>query len=169
MEKTGLILLILISFTSCNVSDDGTGGKQDEYSEYIVHPNSKLEIETTQYGISIDIIPGDKLVFEYHFTKESNPNISDSGYDEYLYFEQVAGTEDFRLTSEDLRLNNTYLRRACFCMFTDFRPVTTGEISGEKTGNMEWNVSFDVEAVIEENGEPIETIAIQSSGKFRPE
>lgn len=166
MKKICLLLSLIIFTISCNSSDDDSGGIKEEY---FVHRNSKLEIEAAEYGTYIDIVAGNKFVFEYHFTKESDPDISDSGYDEYLYFEMEEGIDDFKLTSEDLVLSNTYLRRSCFCAFTDFRPITAGEITGKKTGNNEWNISFDVEAAIEENGELVETISIQNSGIFRPE
>jgi len=166
MKKIALLLFLISFIISCDKSDDDSVNLQEEY---IVHQNSKLKVELAEYGTYLDIIPGDKLVFEYHFTEESDPNISDSGYDEYLYFELEAGTEDFRLTNEDLTISNTYLRRSCFCIFTDFRPGTSGEIVGEKIGNSEWNISFEVEAAIEEDGEIVETIAIQNSGKFKPE
>ncbi len=166
MKKIVLLLSLIIFAISCDSSDDDSGGIQEEY---IVHRNSELELENSEFGTFVDIVPGNKLVFEYHLSKAADPDIAYSGYDEYLYFELEEGTEDFRLNDEGITISNAYLRRSCFCVFTDFRPLTDGEISGEKIGNNTWNISFDVEAAIEEDGEIVETITIQNSGTFKPE
>lgn len=166
MKRIFLLLSLMIFAISCDTSDDDSGGINEEY---IVHRNSELEIETLEFGTFVDIVPGNKLVFEYHLSKAADPDIADSGYDEYLYFELEEGTEDFRLIDEGISISRAYLRRSCFCIFTDFRPLTAGEIFGEKIGNNTWNINFDVEAAIEEDGEIVETIAIQNSGTFRPE
>jgi hypothetical protein len=155
---------------SCNKSDDSTGRKQ--HGEYIVHENSALKISENDFGTFVEVIDGDKLVFEYTYSKASDPELADSGLDEYLYFELAANTEDFQLTTNDFNVSNTYLRRSCFCPVTDFRKATSGEITARKVGNLKWNISFEVAAdyTINEGEEEFSgSIKFQNSGIFQPQ
>lgn len=155
---------------SCDKSDDATGIK--ESVEYIVHENSALKISENDFGTFVEVVDGDKLVYEYVFTEASTPKIADSGYTHYLYFEMPSETEDFTITSAEFESSNTYLRRSCFCPVTDFRRATSGEITAQKIGNMEWNISFDVAAdfTINEGEEEFSgSINFQNSGIFQPQ
>ena len=176
MKKMSLILGVLLCLISCSKSENEVSiqkknivDKQNGYSEYIVYPNSKLNITSSNDRTIIDIQPGKKLVFKYIFTIDSNPDYFDSGYKEYLLFEMDAHTVDFKLKTEDLADARTYLRRSCYCPFTDSRLATSGIINAEMTGNLEWDIDFELESTIVEDGEIVETIAIQNSGKFKPE
>ena len=170
MKKISLLLLLSIILISCDKSDDATGRK--ESVQYIVHENSALKISENDFGTFVEVIDGDKLVFEYTYSKASDPELADSGLDKYLYFELAANTEDFQLTTNDFNVSNTYLRRSCFCPITDFRRATSGEITAQKIGKMKWNISFDVTADItinEGEEEFAESIKFEDSGIFQPQ
>ncbi len=155
---------------SCDKSDDATGRK--ESVEYIVHENSALKISENDFGTFVEIVDGDQLVFEYIFTEASTPEIADSGYTHYLYFEMTSETEDFTITSAEFESSNTYLRLSCFCPVTDFRRATSGKITAQKIGNLKWNISFDVAADFTINGgeeEFSESIEFKDSGIFQPQ
>jgi len=155
---------------SCDKSDDATGIK--ESVEFIVHENSALKISENDFGTFVEVVDGDKLVFEYTFSKASDPEVADSGLDQYLYFEMPSETEDFTITSAEFESRKTYLRRSCFCIVTDFRKVNSGVINADKTGSMKWNISFDVAAnfTINEGEEEFSgTIEFQDSGIFQPQ
>lgn len=176
MKKVSLILGMLLCLISCSKSETETEiqqknivDKKDGYSEFIVYPNSKLEITTADGRTFGKIEQGNKLVFEYIFHIESKPGFFDSGYSEYLYFEMDAKTEDFQLKTEDMTNASAYLRKSCYCPNTDFKPVTSGVINAKKTGSMEWEIEFEVESTIIEDGETVEIIALQNSGTFKPE
>lgn len=171
MKKFSLLILLSVILFSCDKSDDDSTGKNIS-SEYVVHENSALKISESEFGTFVEIVDGDHLVFEYTFTEESDTQIADSGYNEYLYFELPADTEDFQLTSDAFEESNTFVRRSCFCVVTDFRRVTSGEINAQKTGELEWDITFNVAAAYDENGEDgvfSGSIDIADSGLFKPE
>ncbi|WP_295178961.1 hypothetical protein [uncultured Christiangramia sp.] len=166
MKRNSLLLSIILM--SCDKSDDATGRK--ESVEYIAHENSALEISENDFGTFVEVVDGDKLVFEYTFSRASGPELADSGLDKYLYFELAANTGDFQLTTNDFDVSNTYLRHSCFCPVTDFRRATSGEITAQKLGNLKWNISFDVAAdfnINEGEEEFSETIEFEDSGIFQ--
>ena len=170
MKRNSLLLLLSIILMSCDKSDDATGRK--ELVQYIVHENSALKISENDFGTFVEVVDGDKLVFEYTYSKASDPELADSGLDKYLYFELAANTEDFQLTTNDFNVSNTYLRRSCFCPVTDFRKATSGEITARKVGNLKWNISFDVAAdftITEGEEEFSGSIKFQDSGIFQPQ
>jgi len=170
MKRNSLLLFLSIILMSCDKSDDASGIK--ESVAYIVHENSALKISENDFGTFVEVVDGDKLVFEYTFSKASDPEIADSGLDKYLYFELDANTEDFQLTTNDFDVSNTYLRLSCFCPVTDFRRATSGEITAQKIGNLKWNISFDVAAgftINEGEEEFAESINFEDSGIFQPQ
>lgn len=158
----GLLLLFL---SSCSKSDDV---QTESDGEFIVHNNAEMKINNTENGTYIEIIEGDNLVFEYHFSEKPDPEVADSGYNEYLIFELNKNTGDFDLNNEDFSSVNAHLRRSCFCPHTDYKPISEGSISGKKIGELEWKVKFDVETLIEEDTEFPYTIQLENSGLFRP-
>lgn len=171
MKKFSFLILCSIFLSSCSASDDDISEK-NKTADYLVHENASLKISESEFGTFVEIVEGDQLVFEYTFSEPGDPQIADSGYNEYLYFEMPAGTENFQLTSNDFEERNTFLRRSCFCVATDFRRVTSGEIIAEKTGDLQWDITFEVSAaftVEDVNEEYSGTIDFADSGVFQPE
>lgn len=158
---SGFLSLILLS---CSASDDIN--IQD--AQFIVYPNSSIKVTEADDRRNLDVVNGDKLVFAYTFDEPGDPDIADSGYSHYLYFELDKDTEDFKLNSDDFQIVKANFRRSCFCVYTDFRKIENGEINGKKTGNMTWKVTFDVNTLIEENEEIVTEIKMSDSGTFRP-
>lgn len=166
MKKTALLFLACLLLFSCSKSDDG---ENPENTDYIVYQNSSLVINETENGTFIEVGEGDKLVFEYKYSTEGRPEIADDEFNEVVYFELDQNTGDFTLDQGDFEASRTFLGRFCFCGNTGFFQVTSGFIEGEKTGDLRWNVTLDVEALIEaENDMPETSFEVQASGTFRP-
>jgi len=169
MKNTAIIFIISIFLISCSKSDDDTPGNPED-ANYIVYPNSSLVINDTENGTFIEVESGNKLVFEYRYSTEGDPEIVDDEFTEVIYFELDGNTEDFSLNEENFSATKTYLGKFCFCGRTGYFPVTSGAISGEKTGDLQWRVSLDVEALIAAENEIPEIIfKATASGNFKPE
>ncbi len=166
MKSKNIILVAVFSLflLSCSKSDDNDP-KQD--SQFIVHPDSEIQISETDERRSLEIVAGDKFVFEYTFDDPGDPDLADSGFAHYLYFEIDKSTQDFSFGPEDFESIQANFRRSCFCVYTDFRKIKNGKITGVKTGDRSWKVTFDVNTEIEEEEELVTTIAMKNSGTFR--
>lgn len=167
MKKLAILILISLFLISCSSSDDDV--ENPENTDYIVYQNASLVINETENGTFMEVEDGDKLVFEYKYSTEGQPEIADDEFTEVVYFELDHNTGDFTLDESDFEATRTYLGRFCFCGNTGFFPVTSGIIEGEKTGDLRWNVTLDVEALIEaENDMPETSFEAKASGIFRP-
>lgn len=165
MKKLVYLFLFSASLISCSKSDDGN----DDHRDYIIYPNASLNIIETENSKFIEVEEGNNLVFEYKFSTEGAPEIADDEFTEIVYFELNANTEDFSFNENDFEGINAYLGRFCFCGNTGFFKITSGTMNGEKTGNNQWRVSINVEAMIEANENvPEMNFTAMATGTFRP-
>jgi len=169
MKNIAILLILSIFLISCSKDDDDNPGNLEEVN-YIVYPNSSLVLNETENGTFIDVEAGNKLVFEYRYSTEGRPEIADDEFTEVVYFELEPNTENFSINEENFEVTKTFLGKFCFCGRTGYFQVTSGEINGEKIGDLQWNVSLDVEAFVEaENDIPEITFEAQAMGNFKPE
>lgn len=79
-------------------------------------PNKSLEFKTDHVKQLYPIIKdGDKTLFKLSFTKNENPDVVDSSYQEVVYAELDADISDIDLTNEELKNVKLYYGRLCFC------------------------------------------------------
>jgi len=169
MNKLAFLFVISIFLISCSSSDD-TPVNDPEDVNYIIYPNSSLAVNTTENGTVIDVESGDKLVFEYRYTTDGVPEIADDEFTEVVYFEVDQNSKNFIINQENFGTTKTHLGKFCFCAKTGYFQVTSGEIKGEKIGDLQWDVSLDVKAFIEADDEfPELTFETTASGNFEPE
>ena len=169
MKNVAILLMISFFLISCSTSDDDIQDNPEE-ANYIVYPNATLEVNETENETFIEVIDGDMLVFEYRYSTEGAPEIADDELTEVVYFEIDKNTEDFSLNEANFEASTAYLGKFCFCGRTGFFEITSGEINGEKTGELQWRISLDVQAFIEaEDNIPEVTFEASASGNFRPE
>lgn len=168
MKNIAFLLVISIFLISCSKSDDNPGNNPDD-ANYIVYPNSSVVVNNTENGTFIEVESGNKLVFEYRYSTEGRPEIADDELTEVLYFELEPNTENFSINEENFEVTSTFLGKFCFCGRTGYFQVTSGEINGEKIGDLQWKVSLDVDAFIAaENDTPEMTFQASASGTFKP-
>lgn len=166
--------LLFLLLNSCSEADDSVKTdlrktlKPGQDREFIVHPNSEMGFIENEGGTFVEIIEGDKIVFEYRFSEAGDPDIADSGYSHYVIFELDKSTENFELKPGDFDNAHAHLRKSCYCPNTDYRPISEGYIEATKTGNLQWDIDFSVETLIDEDPDHIYTIQIEDSGVFAP-
>lgn len=167
--------LLILLLTSCSEADAPEKTdlrktlKPGQDREFTVYPDSEMKFIENEGGTFVEIIEGDKLVFKYHFSEAGDPDIADSGYNQYVIFEMDKSVEDFKLRAGNFNDANAHLRRSCYCPNTDYIPISGGFIEATKTGSLQWDIDFSVETLIEEDPEHIFTIEIEDSGVFKPE
>jgi hypothetical protein len=139
------IILISLIFFSCSESDDNS-----DFYDYHFFKNKNLNIVSNhdtyiKYG---EINEGNNLVFEYQFSTQGDVDVIDDEYSEIIRFEINNSINKFNFTNEELSTNSKIvLSKWCECFF-EYDPdkdiLPTGNISGEKISETEWNISIDV-------------------------
>ena len=139
------IILISLIFISCSGSDDNS-----DFYTYRFFKNKNLNIVSNdntyiKYG---EIKEGNNLVFEYQFSTQGDVDVIDDEYSEFIRFEINNSINKFNFVNEELTTNSKIvLSKWCECFF-EYDPdkdiLPTGNISGEKISETEWNISIDV-------------------------
>lgn len=120
----------------------GCSDNQDEFYLYKYFQNSTIELPETNNSNTASIIDGNKLVFEYTYELEGDPEIPDSQFKEIIIFEIDPSLEEFSYTNQELVDINTYYRQLCFCPTDDSILITTGSISGRKLSETTWDIDI---------------------------
>jgi hypothetical protein len=108
--------------------------------------NSSLQVDEGDRINGVDIVPGDKLVFQYEFVKNDSPQIADDEYTEYILFEIPAGLDSFIISGEDLKKSNAVFGAFCFCANVGYFWIDNGCIKGERVNNSTWNIAINISA-----------------------
>lgn len=144
MKKITLLLILIITFSSCNEKVSNL----DTYT-YSFTEKSKLTISNVEgtYMNFGSIEEGENLVFEYRFEAYDEVQIADDEYAETIRFEIESQLENFNFTNAELLSTNLVFTKHCFCYFPfdelkNIEPI--GVISGEKISNNEWNITINV-------------------------
>lgn len=112
--------------------------------------NSNLQIKTDEFGkLYPEITSGDKLVIKYHFKKDSNKDIADSNYSEYVYFEIDKNEKQIILKDAALQNVKMIFGRICFCRDAmGYFKVTEGNLFLFNTnGTIQLKTKFKVNKV----------------------
>jgi len=125
-----------------------------------IFKNSALLIRKDETGqLYIEIIPGEKNVFKYSYTKKSVEGIADSGYQEIILFEFVSGEINLHLQNKDLQEANLFFGRFCYCKGeSGYFRVTKGNlklVADGKEINVDLNFQAEVPQIIHEIKETI--------------
>lgn len=165
-----LLTLMILSFSISCSSDDDDAVNPKNLDSYHYYQNSKLElIQQEENNLDATIIEGEKLVFQYYFSTEGEPEIADDELEEFVLFEIDPASTDFELNSDSFSSHHAVIGQFCFCGKTGYFEISSGTIKGEKISDDTWLVHFDVTAIVPLNGaaEDFE-IHINKSGKFTP-
>lgn len=133
------------SCESCNFtclgpieSDVITNNCKDNWScEFVVIPKAQVDLIS---GVS----DGSKIVFRMINETEGDSGIADDEFTNTLVFELDEFQNSFSVADEELALMRMYYRVVCFCSETDFMPVTSGCLQGEKGIDGLWNVQGNI-------------------------
>ncbi|WP_143542382.1 hypothetical protein [Robiginitalea sediminis] len=136
-----LLLGVLLLMQGCSSDDSGEDRRTlltFTENTAVIPPDPDAPVQIATVG------SGDKRVFRYEFTIDSDPQIADSGFSEILIFEVDAALTSFTATGLALVRLSPYYRQSCFCETNDSFPVTSGTISGNRRSQTEWEVDIDV-------------------------
>lgn len=162
MKKFSLLVLsVLLSLSACKkdefvefpecLSQFGEFSPENEPFKgevsFSYFEESKIRVEETEDYLSFQIEEGNKLVFRYEFTKDDSPQIADDEYGEAIYFEVPGGSDQFTLTTSELKKAGGVFGRFCFCADGGFHHLAEGCIHGEKLPNGKWKVALAVKTL----------------------
>lgn len=156
-----LFFSLLLLLPGCSSDDSGEDRRTLlTFSENaaVVPPDPGAPVQIATVG------SGDKRVFRYEYTIDSDPQIADSGFSEILIFEVDAELTSFTATGLALVRLAPYYRQICFCATNDSFPVTGGTITGNRRSATEWDVDIDVSFLYGESEKEL-----QVSGTFKKE
>jgi hypothetical protein len=147
MNKTPIffcLLTLVLAFSACDKENLGkcSGGDCENW----LHPNSSLQITEDSIIQNIEIISGNKLVFDHQFARNEKANIADDEYWDWIYFEIDPALNEFSFTDAGLSEINALFEYSCFCIGPFHYRIERGTISGTKKGD-KWEVDIDVEIV----------------------
>ncbi len=163
MQKLATLLLLfaVLLFTQCKESEDilperlsspltcldgtetdvNTNDCKVNWScEYIFLKNSSLTFTNNETSGSVEINPGNNLVFQAIFVSDDHPGIADDENKESLYFEISSELESFYAEGSQLDLLNVHWQRTCFCADVSFKKPEIGCLQGQKIDNQHWQI-----------------------------
>lgn len=115
-----------------------------------IKKNSKLKIDSDEFGnLYHEIVPGDKNVVVYNYTKKTDEKIADEGYREIIMFEFDTDEINVNLRDKNLQKVNLVFGRFCYCDKREvglFR-VLEGELNLIKNSK-EINISLKFKAKV---------------------
>lgn len=163
MRFTALLLLLFL-MSSCsqeydfktnfedNCIDDNPEFMPDTPDDarelkFVFHENATLEITEEDNGsedgwITVEVIKGENLVFEYYYEKKDKEMIADDEFTESLYFEIPTDLDSFLIDTEHLEEANAVYGIFCFCINAGFHRMPSGCIKGEKISESEWLIEL---------------------------
>ena len=110
--------------------------------------NSKLQIEPEEEShvntesLSIDVVTGAKLVFKLLTYDDPEETVADDELTKIVYFEIDPNATEFTLNSDNFEEANAVIGLSA--SFSYIKQITTGEITGTKISDEEWQVAIDV-------------------------
>jgi hypothetical protein len=109
--------------------------------------NSKLVLDRDEFGkLYPEISEGDKVVLRYHYKKDSDPSVMDSGYSEYVLMEIDSGRVELSLRDEQMQKVKMTFGRICYCKGQmGYFPVRRGQIFiYQNNGKLQLRTNFKV-------------------------
>ncbi|MDP5169830.1 MAG: hypothetical protein NWR72_06270 [Bacteroidia bacterium] len=155
MKYSLLLLTALLFLSSCKETGIDPTTCRDGKCTYTFEGGKQVNLfgdSTNQY---VEIINGDKLVFQYQYLKNEKANIADDEYTENIYFEIDPSVDAFSYSGkEELESINLIMQAICFCPVIIATPQS-GSISGKKINDNTWeidlNVTFDWDGSVVES------------------
>ena len=154
------IFLLLLLFSSCAATKKNEGQQQipppnincPEGGDctFEVLQNSTLVLKTDGIGMLYpEIEKGDKVVLRYHYKKDTDPELMDSSYSEYVYMEIDPGRVELSLRDEQLQKVKMTFGRICYCKGEmGYFPVRKGQLFVyQNNGKLQVRSSFKVAKV----------------------
>ena len=149
--KSILLLLLVCCFKfSCTSEQPETNFTCLEENEEEVINNSCIDNWECNFTISLDSkvdideyfgkSTGNKMVFQMINETEGDLTIADDEYTIILVFEIDDTQGNFSVRDAELEDLKVYYRRVCYCVETDFFPVTLGCLQGIEQPEGTWLV-----------------------------
>lgn len=145
MKNTHLVIILfalVFAFSACDTEKLPSCSGGD--CENVLHPNSALQVTEDSIIQNIEVISGNKLVFDHWFEKDDKANISDDEFSDWIYFEIDPDVKEFSYSDSTLSEINALYEYSCFCIGPFHYRIESGTISGTKKGE-KWDVDIDVE------------------------
>jgi len=117
----------------------------NEY-DFSFFEDSQLSVQESDRIDGVEIVSGDRLVFQYEYVKDDKPNIADDEYTERILFEIPTELDSFILSGEDLKSSDAVFGAFCFCLDRGYFWINEGCIKGEKVNENTWNIAINVSA-----------------------
>lgn len=118
-----------------------------------VYHNARLRptADAPAFGLSnqYEILQGDKLVFEYIFVREDNPNIADDEFTETMVFETNTNISERTFKDEEILNQKAIYRYLCYCGPVGKVKETKGSLSVSRLSNESFQVVADIEFIFE--------------------
>lgn len=150
MKSILLLLLVCSVIFSCTSEEPKTNFTCLQETEEEVINNSCIDNWECNFTISLDSkvdidehfgkSTGNKMVFQMINETEGDLTIADDEYTIILVFEIDDTQANFSAQDAELEDMNVYYRRVCYCVETDFFPVTLGCLQGTEQPDDSWHV-----------------------------
>ena len=133
---------------------------------HVFFENSKLQTEPEEEShvntesLQIDVVSGEKLVFKLLMYDDPEETIADDEVTKIVYFEINPEATEFTLTSDNFEEANAVIGISGGISY--IKPIESGEITGTKISDDEWEVA--IKAAVGEEGESF-SITVEESQK----
>ena len=160
--KHHCFLIFLLIFSSCAIKKDpGDDGKQmipppnincpeNGDCSFEVLKDVSLQLLYDDSGkLYPEIIPGNKSVIKYQYTRKTEEDVMDAAYDEYVYLEFDPEEKQIILKDKELQKVKMIFGRICFCKGSmGYFPVREGNLFlFNKDGNLQLRTTFKVKKI----------------------
>jgi len=137
--------MIVLSLVACQPEGLNPTNCREGKCTYSFTADKAIEIteDSTSQSSFIDIVSGDKLVFQYQYTANDDPRIADDEYTENIYFEIDPSLDRFSFTDSELADANLVIQPICFCPPT-VHQLIVGTLSGERKNDGSWEITLDI-------------------------
>lgn len=98
-----------------------------------VIPQSRVDLNEFE-----GLANGAKNAFQMIYSTQGDLAIADDEFKNILVFELAESQNSFSVEDAELEAMQVHFRRVCYCIETDFIPVTSGCIQGEKQLDGSW-------------------------------
>ncbi|WP_304233461.1 hypothetical protein [Jiulongibacter sediminis] len=149
-----IIFLFALTITACKTAEIAPYEVNPERfgkSANTVYENARLnqKKDAPTFGLSgqYEIMKGDKLVFEYIFVKEDNPNIADDEFTETLVFETDTNITNKTFKDGEIMKQKAIYRYLCYCIPVGELKETKGTISITRLSAESYQVVADVDFI----------------------
>lgn len=117
-------------------------------TSFRVYENARIKRNAEFEGVGLagayEILEGNKLVFEYIFVKDDDPQIADDEFSETMVFETDPGITEVTFKDGDILKQNAVYTYSCYCVPVNGLDTTEGTIHVKKKSAGSYQVEADV-------------------------